>query len=50
MIELKNVCKNYGITKALQDVSFKIELPKDNEDSFIRAITDVTRGEVLIKN
>ncbi|MCU0643714.1 MAG: ABC transporter ATP-binding protein [bacterium] len=25
MIELKNVCKNYGVTKALADVSFKIE-------------------------
>ena len=25
MIELKNVCKNYGLTKALVDVSFKIK-------------------------
>lgn len=25
MIELKNVCKNYGVTKALVDVSFKVE-------------------------
>lgn len=25
MIELKKVCKNYGVTKALVDVSFKIE-------------------------
>ncbi len=30
------------------DVSFKIELPRDNEDSFIRAITDLTGGEILI--
>ena len=25
MIELKNVCKNYGLTKALADVSFSIK-------------------------
>jgi uncharacterized YigZ family protein len=30
------------------DVSFKIELPKNNKESFIRAITDLTRGEILI--
>ena len=30
------------------DVSFRIELPKNNKDSFIRAITDLTRGEILI--
>jgi len=35
--------ENYGA-----DVSFKIELPKDNKESFVRAITDVTRGEILI--
>ena len=31
------------------DVSFKIELPKNNEESFIRAIIDLTGGEILIK-
>jgi uncharacterized YigZ family protein len=36
--------EKYGV-----DVSFTIELPKDNEESFIRAITDLTRGEILIK-
>jgi uncharacterized YigZ family protein len=30
------------------DVSFKIELPKNNKDSFIRAITDLTGGKILI--
>ncbi len=35
--------ENYGA-----DVSFKIEVPKNNKDSFIRAITDLTRGEILI--
>jgi uncharacterized YigZ family protein len=30
------------------DVSFKIELPKNNEESFTRAITNLTGGEVLI--
>ena len=30
------------------DVSFKIELPKNSEDSFIRAIKDLTRGETHI--
>ena len=30
------------------DVSFKIKLPKNNKDSFIRAITDLTGGEILI--
>jgi uncharacterized YigZ family protein len=30
------------------DVSFKIELPADNEDSFIRAITDSTGGKIRI--
>ena len=30
------------------DVSFKIELPKNNKDSFINAITDLTGGEILI--
>jgi uncharacterized YigZ family protein len=32
------------------DVSFKIELPKNNEDNFIRAITDFTGGEIQIIN
>jgi uncharacterized YigZ family protein len=30
------------------DVSFTIELPKNNKSGFIRAITDLTRGEILI--
>ena len=30
------------------DVSFKIELPKNNEDSFIRAIKDLTGGMIHI--
>jgi uncharacterized YigZ family protein len=30
------------------DVSFRIELPKSNEDSFTLAVTDVTGGKVLI--
>jgi len=30
------------------DVSFKIELPKNNKDSFIHAITNLTGGEILI--
>ena len=30
------------------DVSFLIELPKNNKDSFIRAITDLTGGEIRI--
>ncbi len=30
------------------DASFKIELPRDDEDRFIRAITDVTGGEIRI--
>ena len=30
------------------DVSFKIELPRDNEKPFLRAITDVTGGDVRI--
>ena len=30
------------------DVSFKIELPKNHEDSFNRAITDLTGGEIQI--
>jgi uncharacterized YigZ family protein len=30
------------------DVSFTIELPRDRKDGFIRAITDLTRGEVRI--
>ena len=30
------------------DVSFKIELPKNDKDSFIHAIRDLTGGEVLI--
>ena len=30
------------------DVSFKIELPKKNKDSFIHAITDLAGGEILI--
>jgi uncharacterized YigZ family protein len=31
------------------DVSFRIELPKHNEDSFIHAITDLTGGKIRIK-
>jgi len=34
---------NYGA-----DVCFRIELPKDNRDGFIRAITDLTRGETTV--
>jgi uncharacterized YigZ family protein len=30
------------------DVTFKIELPKNNKDSFIHAIADLTGGEILI--
>jgi len=30
------------------DVSFKFELPKNNKDSFIRAITDLTGGRIRI--
>ena len=30
------------------DVSFKIELPKNNKDRFIRAITDLTGGKIHI--
>ena len=30
------------------DVSFKIELPKNDEESFIRAVTDVTGGGIQI--
>ena len=30
------------------DVSFKIDLPKDKRESLIRAITDLTRGEIRI--
>ena len=30
------------------DVTFIIELPKSNEDSFIRAITDLTGGDIQI--
>jgi len=30
------------------DVSFRIELPRSNEDSFILAVTDVTGGKILI--
>ena len=37
--------ENYGA-----DVSLKIELPKNNEDSFFRTITDLTRGEIRITN
>jgi len=37
--------KNYGA-----DVSFKIELAKDEESRFIQAITDVTGGDVAIIN
>ena len=39
----KIIEENYGA-----DVSFKIELPKDSVDSFIRAVTDLTGGEVGI--
>lgn len=31
------------------DVSFKIELPKNKKDRFIRAVTDLTAGEIRIK-
>jgi putative IMPACT (imprinted ancient) family translation regulator len=31
------------------DVSFRIELPKNSEDSFVAAITDSTGGRVLIR-
>ena len=31
------------------DVSFKIKLPKHNEDGFIRAIKDLTGGKIHIK-
>lgn len=34
--------------KYAADVSFKIELPKSNKDRFIRAITDLTGGEIRI--
>jgi uncharacterized YigZ family protein len=37
--------EDYGV-----DVSFKIELPKKNKDSLIRAVTDLTGGEILIKD
>ena len=30
------------------DVSFKIEVPKNNKDSFIRAVADLTGGEIII--
>ena len=30
------------------DVTFKIELPKNNKDSFIHAIADLSGGEILI--
>jgi uncharacterized YigZ family protein len=32
------------------DVSFKIELPEADEERFIRAITDLTGGEVKIRH
>ncbi len=32
------------------DVSFEIELPKNDKDSFIRAVTDLTGGKILIRN
>jgi len=35
--------ENYGA-----DVSFRIELPKQNKDRFVRAITDLTSGNILI--
>ena len=35
--------ENYGA-----DVVFKIEIPKNNKESFIRAVTDLTGGEILI--
>ena len=34
--------------KYAADVSFKIEVPKNNKDSFIRAVTDLTGGEIII--
>jgi uncharacterized YigZ family protein len=37
--------ENYGA-----DVSFEIELPRDKKDGFIRAITDLTRGEIRISD
>ncbi len=35
--------ENYGA-----DVSFKIELPKNNKESLVRALTDLTRGEITV--
>jgi len=32
------------------DVSFKIELPKDNKEGLVRALTDLTRGEIRISD
>jgi uncharacterized YigZ family protein len=37
--------ENYGA-----DVFFKIEIPKNNKERFIRAVTDLTGGEIRIKN
>ena len=31
------------------DVVFKIEIPRNNKESFIRAVTDLTGGEILVK-
>lgn len=43
VFESKIVDETYGA-----DVTFKIELPRDNEKRFLRAITDVTGGDVQI--
>ena len=32
------------------DVSFNIEIPMENKESFVRAVTDLTGGEILISN
>jgi uncharacterized YigZ family protein len=36
--------ENYGA-----DVLFKIEIPKSNKESFIRAVTDLTGGKIRIE-
>lgn len=36
--------ENYGV-----DVSLTINIPKENEEGFTRAVTDLTSGKVLIK-
>ena len=32
------------------DVSFKIELPRNNKGGLVRALTDLTRGEIVIRD